>query len=99
MRKIKGLVSVSSLSLALALGVSALLPGPLYAAPPETPMTWYNDWDGQIYTDYNEYLEASTISTPCGDIQITKEKFVGMIGMLGVAISAIIVGSVLKAIL
>lgn len=91
MRMIKGLI------LCLALGVSALPPGFLYAA--EGDMTWYNDWDGQIYTDYNEYLEASTITTPCGDIQITKEKFVGMIGMLGVAISAILVGSVLRAIL
>lgn len=93
MRKIK------ALSLLLALGVSALLPGSLFAAPTDTPMTWYNDWDGQIYTDYEEYLQASTIQTPCGEIQITKEKFVGMIGMLGVALSAIIVGSVLKAIL
>lgn len=88
MRKIKGLI------LCLALGVSALPPGYLYADE-----TWYNDWDGQIYTDYNEYLEASTITTSCGDIQITKEKFVGMIGMLGVAISTILVGSVLRAIL
>lgn len=87
-----------ALSLLLALGVSAtLLLGPLFAAPPDT--TWYNDWDGQIYTDYEEYLQASTIQTPCGEIQITKEKFVGLIGMLGVALSAIIVGSVLKSIL
>lgn len=94
MRMIKGLI------LCLALGVSALPPGHLYAEEGDSPpMTWYNDWDGQIYTDYDEYIEASTITTPCGDIQITKEKFVGMIGMLGVAISAIIVGSVLRAIL
>jgi hypothetical protein len=93
MRKIK------LITLLLALGVSPLLPGSLFAAPPDTTMTWYNDWDGQIYTDYEEYLQASTIQTPCGEIQITKEKFVGMIGMLGVALSAIIVGSVLKSIL
>lgn len=94
--KIKGSI------LLLALGVSALLPGLLYAdeeTPTSETMVWYNDWDGQIYTDYEEYLRASTIHTPMGEIYITKEKFVGLTGLLGVALTTIIVGGIIRSIL
>jgi len=94
--KIKGSI------LLLALGVSALLPVLLYADDGETPtgtQVWYNDWDGKVYEDYEEYLRASTIQTPCGEVQITKEKFVGLTGLLGVVLTTIIVGGIIRSIL